>query len=289
MVPLRSDTIRLVQNRYSFHRLRFEDPNQHIKDFLKIVDSLDLDVANRERINQSAGGKVHDGNVEELWALLEDLALYDNESWNDPRDFAKPVKSISLPQDILSTSDRRLVEFENQVQRLMEAHLALKQSAMIKITSLCEICSVPYDTQYCMENSKQAFVDYVSSCIDEAGGKWYTFKPEKNNLGDTYNPSWKSHPNLRPNSFLESSGLVPRSSDTKFIYTKEDDGDVMFIEIIKKFDDSRDEELEEDENAMIGGLGVEYFEILPTRSELTYHMYLMSGQFHPCFSGTPSL
>ncbi|GJX37629.1 hypothetical protein Tco_0250932 [Tanacetum coccineum] len=25
-------------------------------------------------------------------ALLEDLALYDNESWNDPRDFAKPVK-----------------------------------------------------------------------------------------------------------------------------------------------------------------------------------------------------
>ena len=31
----------------------------------------------------------------------------------------------------------------------------------------------------------------------EAGGKWYTFKPEKNNLGDTYNPSWKSHPNLR--------------------------------------------------------------------------------------------
>ncbi|GKA09754.1 zinc finger, CCHC-type containing protein [Tanacetum coccineum] len=38
----------------------------------------------------------------DLWlqALLEDLALYDNESWNDPRDFAKPVKAISLPQDV---------------------------------------------------------------------------------------------------------------------------------------------------------------------------------------------
>ncbi|GJY18172.1 MAK10-like protein, partial [Tanacetum coccineum] len=58
-------------------------------------------------------------------ALLEDLALYDNESWNDPRDFAKPVKAISLPQDVSSTSDRRLIELENQVQRLMEAHLAL--------------------------------------------------------------------------------------------------------------------------------------------------------------------
>ncbi|GJV16061.1 hypothetical protein Tco_1361384 [Tanacetum coccineum] len=49
MVPLRSDTIRLVQNGCSFHGLRSEDPNQHLKDFLKLVDSLDLDGANRER------------------------------------------------------------------------------------------------------------------------------------------------------------------------------------------------------------------------------------------------
>nr|GEY12236.1 zinc finger, CCHC-type [Tanacetum cinerariifolium] len=49
VVPLRSDTIWLVQNGCSFHGLRSEDPNQHLKDFLKLVDSLDLDVANRER------------------------------------------------------------------------------------------------------------------------------------------------------------------------------------------------------------------------------------------------
>ncbi|GJR69328.1 hypothetical protein Tco_0015393 [Tanacetum coccineum] len=49
LVPLRSDTIRLVQNGCSFHGLRSEDPNQHLKDFLKLVDSLDLDGENRER------------------------------------------------------------------------------------------------------------------------------------------------------------------------------------------------------------------------------------------------
>ncbi|GJZ83241.1 zinc finger, CCHC-type containing protein [Tanacetum coccineum] len=38
-----------MQNGCSFHRLQSEDPNQHIKDFLKLVDSLDHDVANRER------------------------------------------------------------------------------------------------------------------------------------------------------------------------------------------------------------------------------------------------
>ncbi|GJT58603.1 MAK10-like protein [Tanacetum coccineum] len=209
-----------------------KDPNQHLKDFLKLVDSLDLDGANRERtrlrlfqfslrdqasnwlerlpagsittwedlttrflaqlfppertvklhlwlqvqifydhvnpvtrrtIDQSASGKLRDLNAEESWALLEDLALYDNESWNDPRDFAKSVKAIALPQDVPSTSERRLIELENQVQRLMEAHLALIQPTQVnKVTTSCKICSGPHDTQYCMEDPEQAFVEYAS-------------------------------------------------------------------------------------------------------------------------------
>ncbi|GJW23656.1 hypothetical protein Tco_0034278 [Tanacetum coccineum] len=49
VVPLRSDTIRLVQNGCSFQGLQSEDPNQHLKDFLKLMDSLNLDGENRER------------------------------------------------------------------------------------------------------------------------------------------------------------------------------------------------------------------------------------------------
>ncbi|GJX98199.1 hypothetical protein Tco_0355218 [Tanacetum coccineum] len=79
VVPLRSDTIRLVQNGCSFHGLRSEDLDQHLKDFLKLMDSLDLH-----------------------------------------------VKAIALPQDVPSTSDRHLIELKNQVQRLMEAHLDLR-------------------------------------------------------------------------------------------------------------------------------------------------------------------
>ncbi|GJV17218.1 hypothetical protein Tco_1362541 [Tanacetum coccineum] len=90
------------------------------------------------------------------------------------------------------------IELDNQVQRLMEAHLDSTQPTQVnKITTLCEICSGPHGTQYCMEDPEQAFVEYASSRTDEAGGKWYTFKPEQNNLGDTYNLSWKSYPNLR--------------------------------------------------------------------------------------------
>ncbi|GJX57263.1 zinc finger, CCHC-type containing protein [Tanacetum coccineum] len=49
IVPLRSNTIRLVQKGCLFHGLRSEDPNKHLKDFLKLVDLLDLDGENTER------------------------------------------------------------------------------------------------------------------------------------------------------------------------------------------------------------------------------------------------
>ncbi|GJZ79741.1 hypothetical protein Tco_0644578 [Tanacetum coccineum] len=121
-------------------------------------------------IDQSAVGKLRGRNAEESWGLLEDLAFYDNESWNDLRDFAKPVKAIALPQDVTSTSDCRLIELENQVQCLMEAHLASTQPTQVnKFTTSCEICSGPHDTQYCIEDPEQAFLEYASSCTDEAG------------------------------------------------------------------------------------------------------------------------
>ncbi|GKD54645.1 hypothetical protein Tco_1288032 [Tanacetum coccineum] len=92
----------------------------------------------------------------------KDLTLY--ESWNNLRDFSKRVKAITLPQDVPSTSDRCLIELKNQVQRLMEAHLAPKQPTQVnKIITLCKIYSGPHDTQFCMKDPEQDFVEYESS------------------------------------------------------------------------------------------------------------------------------
>ncbi|GJU23863.1 retrovirus-related pol polyprotein from transposon TNT 1-94 [Tanacetum coccineum] len=53
----------------------------------------------------------------------------------------------------------------------MEAHLAPKQPIQVnKMTSSCEICSSPHDTQYCLINPEQPFVDYASLRTDEVGG-----------------------------------------------------------------------------------------------------------------------
>ncbi|GJU82280.1 retrotransposon ORF1 [Tanacetum coccineum] len=86
----------------------------------------------------------------------------------------------------------------------------------------------------------------------------------------------ESH-NLRDSNSLK----VPLSSNTELICTKEEDGDVMFIEIIPKDDNSRKEEPEAE------GQEVEYFDIFPTRSELAYHKYLMCGPIPSIFLRNP--
>ncbi|GJS18153.1 hypothetical protein Tco_0412625 [Tanacetum coccineum] len=83
-----------------------------------------------------------------------------------------------------------------------------------------------------------------------------------------------THKVRKLNSFLESSGLVPQSSDAEIVCTKGDDRDVMFIEIIRKNDDSREEGPEDEGSMAIEGLEVEYFDTFPTRSELAYHRKL---------------
>nr|GEX78153.1 MAK10-like protein [Tanacetum cinerariifolium]GEX80752.1 MAK10-like protein [Tanacetum cinerariifolium] len=166
---------------------RFKDllqkvPHHGIDLWLQVQIIYDhVNPVTRRTINQSAGGKLRDLNPEESWAILEDLALYNNEIWNDPRDFAKQVKAIAFLQDVPSTSDRRLIKLEKQFQRLMELHLALTRLTQVnKITTLCEIYSGPHDTQYCIENPEQAFVEYASSRTDEARGLVSEFMASQN-------------------------------------------------------------------------------------------------------------
>ncbi|GJV20049.1 hypothetical protein Tco_1369069 [Tanacetum coccineum] len=86
---------------------------------------------------------------------------------------------------------------------------------------------------------------------------------------------------LKFNSLFESLGLVPPSPNAKLICTKEEDGDVMFIKIIPKDDNSHKEEPE------AGVQEVEYFDIFLTRSELAYHKYLMCGLIPSIFLRNP--
>ncbi|GJV71422.1 MAK10-like protein [Tanacetum coccineum] len=349
VVPLRSETIRLVQNGCLFHGLRSEDPKQHLKDFLKLVDSLDLDSKNNERTR----------------LCLFQFSFRDQASnWIE----RLPAGSITTWEDLTT---RFLAQFfpPYTIHHHMEdlttgTAYTLHLIIVNKITTLCEICSGPHDTQYCMEDPEQAFVEYASSRTDEAGEGLVSnfmasqdarlskfeanFKKQQSEMtnqidtvlkaitdriagalpSDTVknlkqstspvlsacsyltedqqcsthvheekdnpenihvNPSTPPDPSvsfitekvLKLNSFFESFGLVPQSSNTKLVCTKGDDGDEMFIEIVQKSDDSHKEEPEAGEQK------VEYFDMLPTRSELVYHKYLMCGPILSIFLRNP--
>ncbi|GJW43949.1 hypothetical protein Tco_0072748 [Tanacetum coccineum] len=106
---------------------------------------------------------------------------------------------------------------------------------------------------------------------------------DENSLG---NISSNPHPQPNPlasitteqvqklNLMLESLGLVPQSSNTKFVCTKEEDEEVMFIEIIRDDDEPHNESPNEGEGTTTKGPAVEYFDTFPTRDELAYHKKL---------------
>ncbi|GKA89017.1 hypothetical protein Tco_0810829 [Tanacetum coccineum] len=89
----------------------------------------------------------------------------------------------------------------------------------------------------------------------------------------------------RSGGLAENTNTNPSASPDPFVLfiteKVRDNGDVMFIKIVKKNDDSRKEESE------AGGLEVEYFDIFPTQSELAYHKYLICGPIPSIFLRNP--
>ncbi|GJR41408.1 hypothetical protein Tco_1217092 [Tanacetum coccineum] len=180
-----------------------------------------------------------DGNLRELsgkkaWEAIENFAQGQKE-WDNPpniiseqevanlkaqakRFFGNDHVWVEMHREEVEETIGIPMEVEPFDQKKLEdlAHFAPMQPTQVnKITTSCEICIGPHDTQYCMENPEQPFIEYASSRTNEAG---------------------------------------------EFVCTKGDDGDVMFIEIVKKNDNSRKEELEAGGLEERGGQkrGVEY-------------------------------
>nr|GEV21926.1 zinc finger, CCHC-type [Tanacetum cinerariifolium] len=130
-----------------------------------------------------------------------------SEAWTHFKDLLQKVPyhgidlwlQIQIFYDYVNPITRRTID------QATDAHLAPNQPIQVnKITSSCEICSGPHDTQYCMENPEQAFVDYASSRTDEAGGALPSdiVKNPKLNLDSTSYA--RSYPTWDPESSFNS-------------------------------------------------------------------------------------
>nr|GEW71441.1 ribonuclease H-like domain-containing protein [Tanacetum cinerariifolium] len=79
----------------------------------------------------------------------------------------------------------------------------------------------------------------------------------------------QSTPGSLKNPKLMSLTIGSSIPQFKFVCSKEDDGEVMFIEIIQDDDEPQNKGPNEGEGATTEGLAVEYFDTFPTRDELT--------------------
>ncbi|GJU24946.1 hypothetical protein Tco_1163567 [Tanacetum coccineum] len=103
-----------------------ENPIRTLGDYSKpshkgYRNTIELPVGNNVCvIDRAASDKLCNKNADKSWKIIENLALYDHEGWNDTKVSAKLVKAISTPQGTSKTSDRRLLEFEDQINFLLK-------------------------------------------------------------------------------------------------------------------------------------------------------------------------
>ncbi|GJU20865.1 hypothetical protein Tco_1154207 [Tanacetum coccineum] len=317
MVPLRSDTIRLVQNGCSFHALRSEDPNQHLKDFLKLVDSLDLDGENRERTRlrvrcraqchtQMADVDSPSRGVVLIWLLVECIGLlHQSVTSNRPTEYEVRKFCRESKVDHMSmmafrrgskhmgkscTLDVSVFNFQGEVVYTTSLSMVCEVFCMREKNSIADRIAValPSDT---VKNPKlsvspvlyaRSYPNMDPECSNHVHGSIKTITIHSEKQSDSYDEKSKKneeeekdspeniHVNpstppdlsvafitekvLKFNSFFESLGLVPQSSNTEVICTKGDDGKVMFIELIRKNDDSSEGETEDEGSTTTKGI-----------------------------------
>nr|GEU51540.1 MAK10-like protein [Tanacetum cinerariifolium] len=86
---------------------------------------------------------------------------------------------------------------------------------------------------------------------------------------------------------IHVNSSLPPDPSAAFNTKKGGDGEVMFIELIRKNDDSSDGEPEEEGSTTTKEVGSEYFDIFLTRSELAYHKYLICSLIPLIFLRNP--
>ncbi|GJY51971.1 hypothetical protein Tco_0442818 [Tanacetum coccineum] len=275
VVPLRSDTIRIVKLRNDI--LMFQ---QHLEESLS-----------------KAWTRFKD--------LLQKVPHHGIDLWLQVQIFYDRANLVTRCPEYIRPSSH---------QRLMEAHLAPKQPIQVnKISSSCEIYSGPYDTQYCVENLKKAFVDYASSRIDEAGGNPIaqmdfasTDHPTKEELRSKgikspskvtlleISQSTLAEPNRNPsspkrvhfnnliiilNKEVEAEGegsMKPSATECK-----DHEITIKVEEVEEESEEEFKEETEDETKEEKEKYDPKYFDTFPTMEELGYHEWLLKNPRPP--------
>ncbi|GJW43278.1 hypothetical protein Tco_0072077 [Tanacetum coccineum] len=262
---------------------------------------------------------IHNGEVTRRWRQPQNsqnnFSNLPNRSFNNrPQNFNNQSNLEGLVSDFMASQDARLSKFEADFKR-QQGEMTNKIDTVLKAITDQIAGTLPSDT---VKNPKlstspvlsarsyptndpqcstqihsliNAITIHPKQQIDSRDDRTEKNEEEQKESPENTHPDSSTPPDpsisfinekvLKFNSLFESLGLVPLSPNAELVCTKEEDGDVMFIEIVPKDDASQKEEPEAGEQE------VEYFDIFPTKSEIAYHKYLMCGPIPSIFLRNP--
>nr|GEW09339.1 hypothetical protein [Tanacetum cinerariifolium] len=198
------------------------------------------------------------------------------------RDFTKPVKAISLPQDVPSTSDRRLIELENQVQHLMETYIAPMQPTQT-ISEKLDDAPIRNTAGSTTAQMNFTFTNYPTK--EELRGQG--IKSPSKLLSPKYlSQSSLAKQNRNPSSLkcvhfvnsivlLNKEDAAKEEGNVKSCITEYKDHE-MTVESEKEFEEETKEEIKEEKEDSL-----EHFDTFPTIKELRYHEWLLKNPRPP--------
>ncbi|GJZ25411.1 hypothetical protein Tco_0569664 [Tanacetum coccineum] len=288
VVPLRSDTIRLVQNGCSFHGLRSEDPNQHLKDFLKLVDSLDLDCENKERMRMSHLALMQPTQMNKITSSCE-ICGGPHDTWycmeNPEQAFVDYASSRTdgTRSSYQTKLDKALIDFKShQEKRLssLRTQLRQQQDDMIsKINLLWKAISKKLDDtpiRYTAGNpaAQMNFTSTNDPTREELQGK--RIKSPSKLLSPKYlSQSSLAEQNRNPSSlkrvyFVNSIVILNKEDEAKEegnvkTSTTEYEDHEMTVESEEEFEEETEDEIEEEEED-----SPKHFDTFLTMKELRY-------------------
>ncbi|GJR57307.1 MAK10-like protein [Tanacetum coccineum] len=258
---------------------------QHLKDFLKLVDSLDLDGDNRKRMRLCL---FQFSLRDQASNWLERLPAGSITTWEDLTtqflaQFFPPGRTVKLCNDILIGPHDTQYCMEDPEKPLLNTHPRVpmkREVSGILLSPSKTIFMTPTSHHGEVAQTLGLVIDFMASQDTRLSKFEANFKQQQSEMTnkiDTVlkaitdriastlpsamvkNPKLSTYPVLSACSYptkdpqCSTQTHVPQSSNTELICTKEEDGDVMFIEIVPKDDNSHNEEPEAGEQE------VEYF------------------------------
>ncbi|XP_060178013.1 uncharacterized protein LOC132607949 [Lycium barbarum] len=146
-----------------------------------------LDDQHKSSLDTAAGGQALDLSYEELFTLLNRFTQ-STPDWQDDAASSSVRKAPGIFEvDKFTTLSAQIDAMRNELRKLAASQAPPQVHAVQQAIAFCDVCGEGHNSDECPANP--AFIYFVGNAGKGQGNN--------NQYGNSYNPNWRNHPNLR--------------------------------------------------------------------------------------------